>query len=324
MSEAPAAVAPEVDPATLPAIEPAPEPTGGTVPPAKTETLVEKDDNTRIVPADWPADWRERMAEGAVGKKDGEDYDKVLARLNRFTAPQNITKSWWNQLGVISKAPKPKPETDDPEQLNAWRAERGIPVEPDGYFENIPGGIVIGDEDKELAGTFAKSMHEIDAPPEFVHKALAWHQQLKEQQAAQLQQEDTKFRVESEDALRAEWGPEYRPHLNGIHALIDTYGTPDVKTKFFAARTAEGRPLGDDPDVLRFLAGVSREINPHGAVTLTEGQNMSTAISEEKAQLEKEMADTKGRQYDYWRNPAKQDRYRTLLEIEEKAQRRGR
>jgi len=259
-------------------------------------------------PADWPQDWRERMA--------GDDKD-MLKGLQRLKSPLDVGKSWRNAAQKISGLKPAKPEGDDPEALAKWRQATGLPAEPDGYLENLD-GIVLGDEDKDLAVSFLKDMHAEDADPKLVKTALGWYQKLKEDRIVRQATQDKEFRSQGEDSLREEWGNEYRSNLTGMNSVLDTYGEDGLKHKLFAARYPDGTLVGNDPAFLKAMVGISREINPHGTVTPAAGQTVSQGIKDEIAQLKIEMADTKGVKYDYVRNPQKQARYRELLELEEK------
>ena len=94
---------------------------------ADTGTIAESDgDGTVVAPADWPADWREKLA--------GEDT-KFLGRLKRYQSPQSFAKSWLDAQSKISAAKPEKPSGDDPEALSKWRASVGLPEAPEGYLE---------------------------------------------------------------------------------------------------------------------------------------------------------------------------------------------
>ena len=306
-SESPASAPPEQSAA------PAAAPEGGGTDDAPLIASEGGEDPPAQAPADWPANWRDIMAGGD---------EKLLQRLNRFQSPINLMKSWaaaQSKIGAgeVNRA-KPEGREGDPEyqrELDEWRASAGIPTEPDGYLEKLPDGIVVGDEDKDLASNFLSAMHKADAPPALVHQALAWHQELKEKQAAERVEQDRSHRVQAEEELRAEWGPEFRPTINGIQALLDYHGGDGFKDRLFGARMPDGTLFGDDPSVLKFLAALDREINPHGTVVPNAGQTPLQTVENELAALRKEMTD---RNSDYYKNEAKQARYRELLDMEGK------
>src|SRR5688572_23894721 len=99
-----------------------------------------------IAPADWPADWRQKLA--------GEDK-KTLERLGRMASPADLLKSYRALEQKISAGELKKglPENATPEQVAEWRREQGLPEKPEGYLENLslPDGVVLGEADKPMA-----------------------------------------------------------------------------------------------------------------------------------------------------------------------------
>lgn len=320
----PAAPAPDTTAAPQ-ATTPAPA-TNGTAAPAATEspTLGEAgggEDKEQAVPANWPANWREIMAGGD---------EKAIAKLSRYNSPANVFKAYRAMEQKMSSGEllrsKPTGDPADPavkQALGEWRAQAGIPEKPEGYLEKIPSGIVIGEQDKPLVESFIKDMHGADVPPAIVHKTMEWYYQNQEKALEARYEADKVNRQQNEDTLRSEWGPEFRSNINAIHSLFDTYGNKEILNTLFTARLADGSPLGDNPDILRFLSGVAREINPAGTVTPIEGKTPIETLKTEMQMLETEMRD---RHSAYWRGPMaedKQQRYRELIEMQQKYERKA-
>ena len=315
--ETPAAP-PPASSAAPPAAASAPD---GTAPPAKDEGTLGAggggEDTTQTVPANWAANWREILAGG---------NEKELARLNRYQSPANVWKAYRAMEQKLSSGEllraKPEGKPDDPAYqtaMNEWRGQLGVPEKPEGYLDKIPSGIVIGDDDKPMIESFLKDMHSVDAPPSYVHKALQWFYNSQETIAEQRLEADRANRATNEDTLRSEWGPEYRPTLNGIRSLFDTHGNRQLLDQLFSARMPDGSPLGDNVDVLKFLANLSREVNPHGVVVPIEGKTAFETVETEWASLNKRMENNKD---EYWTNPAMQARWRELDALREKHRRK--
>ena len=276
------------------------------------------DDKAGAVPANFPTNWRDIVAGGDA---------KALERLNRFQSPANVWKAYRAleqrlSSGELLRA-KPTGDESDPtyqQAIKEWRGQAGVPEKPEGYLEKMPDGLVIGEEDKPRVESFIKDMHGADVPPAIVHKAIGWYYANQEQAAEQRHEADRVNRQTNEDALRAEWGPEYRGNLNGIRGLFDTHGSPEVLEALFGARLADGSALGDDPRILKFLVNISKEINPSGAgFSAIEGKTATEAIATEKGKIELLMRDNKS---SYWTDIQMQNRYRELLELEERQERR--
>ena len=276
------------------------------------------EDKAGAVPATWPTNWKDIMAGGDA---------KILQRLNKFDSPANVAKAYLAiqtkmSAGELLRA-KPSGDEADPtyqQAIKEWRGQAGVPEKPEGYLEKMPDGLVIGEEDKPMVESFIKDMHGSDVPPAIVHKAIGWYYANQEAQAEQRHETDRANRAKNEDSLRAEWGTEYRANLNGIRGLFNTHGSPETLEALFTARLADGTPLGDDPRVLKFLVNVSKEINPSGiGFSAIEGKTATESIAKEKAGIEALMKDNRS---SYWTDIGMQNRYRELLELEERHERR--
>jgi hypothetical protein len=261
----------------------------------------------------WPEAWRLEMA--------GHNPDEAK-RLERFNSPRDTYKSYRELEQRVSsgelKLAKPFPEKGTPEEQTAWRKENGIPEAPDKYDLNME-GVVIGDEDKPIIEGFLKYAHKANYTPQQVHAGLDWYYDHVEKQAEARAESDKQVMVASQDALRAEWGNEYRPNINRIHALLDT-APPGVKDKLLSGRMANGVPVGSDPDILRFLASVSREINPVTTVVPGAGANIASAIEDEISQIEKLMKENRAA---YNQDEKKQARLRELYAARDRAKSRA-
>ena len=253
---------------------------------------------------------------------------KALQYFNRYASPGNVGKALLAIRGKMDAGEivRSKPDGEDEVALNEWRAQAGIPATPEGYLEKLPNGLVIGEDDKGLADDFLKTMHDSDAPPGYVHKALEWHQALKERLAVERAEADKNTRAQSEDTLRSKWGPEYRANLTAADALLKTLAPEGVRDKFYSARTADGVAFGDDPEVLEFLVSIAREINPHGSVVPVGGA-AGAAMTTEMESIRAAMADSNSA---YYRGPrdangetAMSKRYQELIAIQQRGQGRA-
>lgn len=319
----------EIEPTAEPAPNEPPADTASEAPPPPNgadQTLGDGgggDDLPQGVPATWPEDWRQRFA--------GSDED-ALKTLNRFKDPSNVFKSYKALRARVDGGEfrKARPsleglsEEKATEAMAAWRAEAGVPETAEAYYENLPEGVEVRDADKPYLDNYFSKMHARGISIEDAQEGLkAYYEGLVEAEETQ-HEKDGLHRQEAEDALRAEWGPEYRANLNGMHALLDAHAPEGLREKLFASRMSDGTPLGDDPDFLRLMVGLGRELNPGGTVTPAPGQDAMQTIAEEISDLERQSADTKGKESDYWANANKQARLRELYEMEEKMKARGR
>lgn len=261
------------------------------------------------VKTNWPENWRQLTA----GKEEAE-----VKRLGRFATPADLYRSYRALEQRFDsgefKAVTPFPTNGSDEQKSQWRKANGVPDSADKYDFKLPEGTVIGEFDKPAIDSFAKMAHESNLPADFVSKAVNWYFNQQTQIAEERQTMDTAFQRQSEDALRAEWGPEYHPNLNMISGLLNT-APKGVKEKLFNGRLSDGSPIGSDPDVLRFLVQVAREINPAGTLVPATGGSQLGSIQEEKAKIEKVMREDRK---SYNADQGMQERYRQLIDAEMK------
>ncbi len=257
-----------------------------------------------------PANWREVMAAGD---------EKALQYLNRYASPQNVVKALLNTRNAMNDhaqlRARPEGDANDPahqQAMREWRAHAGIPEEPAGYLENMPEGLVVGEEDQELVNTFVESMHQADAPPAYVHQGLQWYYQTQEAQIAQQIERDREAHRLTDTQLRERYGPEYLPNMNHALNTWTADASRDLWDNLASARMPDGTLVGDNVEFVDLVVNWSKRLNPHGTVTPSAGQTPMQTIDAELGELRKEMADTNS---DYYKSDAKQARYRELLEI---------
>jgi hypothetical protein len=270
-------VAVETDAAAVPAPDTAPEATTATEPVKDTGTLATGDAAETVEPkADegyWKDDWRERFAKGD---------EKLLKRLQRFTSPDNVLSAWRDAEKKITSGQYKRslPEDASPEEVAAWRKESGIPDDPKGYSLDLSGGKVVGDQDKPALEKILAAAHSANVPQSGVSSIVDAYYDMQEEQAAKRQLADAAFKRSAEDALRAEWGADYRVNGAQIDNLIATYGSPELPDLLFAGRTADNQVVGNHPEVLKFLANLSRELNPVPTMVPSNGRTVTETISD--------------------------------------------
>ncbi len=249
-------------------------------------------------------DWRKEIA--------GDD-DKFLSTLQRYNSAADLGNAFREQRTVISsgayKAP-PGPEAK-PEDIAAYREANGIPAEPKGYLENLPTGMVVGEQDKAIFEDFMGALHAKNAPPEYAHAAIEWYNNFAEQQQDQIAQMDLQQSTEANDQLRTDWGPDYRANINLVNGLVASTFGKEAAEQILNGRYQDGRAFMNDPNVLKGLAALARVTNPvmeMGGDSITAQQSLNDEIKD----LEKFM---KEHRTEYNNDVAKQDRLRSLYDI---------
>lgn len=203
----------------------------------------------------WKEDWRQRLA--------GEDQ-KALKRLERFGSPEDIYKSYRSMEQKLSsgelKPNAPFPEKGTPEQQNQWRKDHGIPESFDKYEIKLPDGVVIGDDDKVPVEEFLKRAHAKNMSAEHASAAIAAYMDWRDTEMQKRQEAKDVLVRESEDALRNEWGQEYRKNLSLVDGMLsETMASEDLRADL-------GEAIKVSPEFAKWLVGMARMINPEGTI----------------------------------------------------------
>ena len=258
-------------------------------------------------PAD---DWRVKLAGGD---------EKELKRLARFASEADIYKSFRELEKKKSNGELKQALSKDatPEELTQWRKENGIPESADKYDLKFDDGLVIGENDKPLIDKFVASMHGKNANEDQVKAAIAtYYSLIGEKQQAQAES-DVAFKDQSIELLKEEWGGEFKKNLAAVNGFLAAL--PDEpRAAFEHARTPDGKKLGDDPAIIKWLAATAYEINPAASVMPSSVSNPAGAISDEIAAIEKMVGDKTSA---YWKGAdaqKNQDRYSELLAARDK------
>jgi len=260
-------------------------------------------------PADWPADWRAKVSADPKHSKTLDRFSSPKALFESYTSLRQKLDS--GELKAVSEFPK----DGTPEQQSEWRKSNGIPDSAEGYALKFGDGLVIGENDKQFVDSFLKSAHDSNASPEQVNSMLHWYYDQQERALDMQEQRDAEFLSQSDDSLRAEWGPEYRSNINVIKGLVGTL-PESVRDLFVNARLGDGNALLNHPDIARWLVHTGKTINPVATVVPGAGANVTTAISDEIDKIEKVMREDRST---YNRDVKMQERLRDLYDARERA-----
>lgn len=275
----------------------------------KPETLLDGAESEKEpAKADWPEDWRERLA--------GTD-EAFLKHLKRYSSPANYAKAGFEAQQKIRTEGIKKPLSPDakPEEVAQWRKENGIPETPDGYEIKPREGYVWGEQDRPLLGKVQEFAHKRSWTPDRANEVGELYVELEEHIQAQRHEQDKAFRSQAQDELREKWGSGYRSEINGIKNYTTATMPPELPDLLFGGRMADGTKVGDHPLFLEWLASQGREINPAASVVPAGTTNAVKSMTDEIAQIEQTMATDA---HKYWGDPAMQKRYADLVTAREK------
>lgn len=261
--------------------------------------------SAKVAPADWPEDWRERMA---------GDNKQLLGWLKRHSSPKSLAEGGYTMRQKLSAGDllPALPEKATPEELTSWREKNGIPTKAEGYLENLPEGVVLGDEDKPIINEFAAAALAENTPPKAFKALIAQYYKLNEKLASEQHEADKNTWRESEDALRAEWGPEFRGKTGRMTRYLDNLpgGLGELLKD---ARLGDGTKLMGNQKALRWLDGMLSETDPMGTVVGTTG-TVGSGPAERLGELQKLMRDQKSEYYVGPNANKLQAEYRNLLD----------
>lgn len=294
------------DPAAPP---PTPDPAAPPVTPAVTPAEPPK--------AAWPENWREVAA--------GDDAKK-LARLQRFTDPTKAMEALIEAQNKIraGEFAKPLPADATDEQKAEWRAANGVPDKPEAYFEKLPDGLVIGEDDRPLFEGFAKDMHDLNMPAPMMHKAVAWYYSMQEKAIEQRTEKDQQEAATVTEALKDEWGQDFKANKNHVVAHVEATFGKELGQQLMDATLPNGTRLFNHPDVIKAFASTARELNPVGLIAPAGQESVGSTVEAELSGLKKMMGN---RNSEYWKGPdaeKNQARYRQLIEWQQTAAQKGR
>lgn len=309
--------APSPDPKPTPSPAPKPGPAPRDSAPRATTIAdvapADPDATKPTAPADWPEDWRARLA---------GDNKKAIDKLARYKSPQDVLNAYMALETKLGDYAKKLPTHYTEQELADYRKSNGIPDKPDEYNVDVP-GIVWGEQDKPMLDSWKQFAHENHLPPDLVKIGPAWYAREQEAIVARLEQQDMQNFQTGSAALQAEWGAEFKGNINAAKNLLEAH--PGMWETIMGSRAPDGMKLGDSPSVLKAFAALAKEANPFATIAPRGGdadpiKTIDTRISE----IHGMMRDRTG---PYWKGPESakiQAEYRDLVDMKERAAAGGR
>lgn len=303
----PTAVPAAVEPAPV-ATNPAPTALAPAADPAPAAPTVIADPAPASEPAPAPAtmpdNWRNLMA--------GED-EKTLKLLDRYKTPGDAAAALREAQQKIREGVSDKlPDEPTDDQIAAYRERNGIPEEHTGYELKMADGLVVGEEDKPLVDAVLQAMHGTNASPESVNAAVNAYYTMQEQAYADRELQDSQDSSATTQSLKDSWGPDYHGNMNAVRSLLNTV-PENVREGIQSARMPDGSALFNSPEIMDWMAGISRKSNP-AATVMPNSNNPVQAMTDELNQIEGWM---KERSPKYWKDEKTQARYRELLDAQD-------
>ena len=223
------------------------------------------------------ANWRDPFSNG----------DEKSAKLfERYLTPADLGKSLLEKEAVIRASSLLKPLADDPtdDDLKAYREQQGVPLEFEGYYENLPKGVVIGEDDKAIVDSLIKEMHEENASPALVNRLIGWYNKWEDSITGDMDALDKAQKAETEDSLREEWGSDFRAN-EGLAAHFLQGLSKEKQAELMGARMSDNRRLSNDPEFQQWMAKMGRELYGTQVYVPSGGQSSLQNRDARKAEL---------------------------------------
>lgn len=267
-------------------------------------------------PGRWPDDWKAQMADG--------DAD-TLKLIDRYDSPKAAAKALREAQNKIRSGQVKTPLPDNPtaEQITAYRKDNGIPEAPEGYEKGLklPKGLVVGEADKPILASFLKDMHGGNATQAEVNRAVNWYYTQRDAEMAARHEGDKTAKRAIDDAMREEWGPDFRVNQRVLKEYVEGTGMQDL---LVGARGPDGNLLLANSKFVSWMTNKARDENPIATVVPNSGGTGMATASARMAELEKMSADTTS---DYWKRgkvgAALQQEMRDLIDAQERQKARA-
>lgn len=229
----------------------------------------------------WPDDWRQKLAGGD---------DKLLKRLERFSSPDNVLKSWLSAEQKIKSGELKKALADDAseEEIAEWRKDNGIPATASAYEAPKLDAYEWTKADKPMLDSFFERAHQANASQKTVDEMLGWYADTVQAQQEGVVSIDREDKIKVEEGLRADLGAEYRPSMTLFARLLkdETVFPEGLGLRFVEARLADGHRLINDARIARFFIDLAREKYGDGGMITGDG---AARLADRKAAIQKIM-----------------------------------
>lgn len=236
----------------------------------------------------WPDDWRKQMVNGV------DEADKALNVLNRYQSPADVAKALLSTRQRVSTGEYTRalPTDASEDQIKEWRVEQGIPEEPSGYELPVSFDGKLDDMDdnqKAVYEGWQKEFHQHNIKPEVAKELVSYANDV---YAAQLEAQathDAKTAENQEEALRTDWGAEFRTNVKMNLSYLNNALGEDAAKEFLNARMPDGTAMKHSVAISKMLNEAARGA---GLTSSFEGGEVMTGQSllDKKAEIEKLMS----------------------------------
>jgi len=199
-------------------------------------------------------DWRQRLAGGD---------EKFLKQLARYASEAEFGKAYRALHQKLSSGEyrRALAENAGEDEKAAWRKEHGVPDKWEDYRLELGGGMVAGERDKPVLDLFRRFAHAQNLSEKDASAFATWYYETQDALASMQEDRDEQFYRAAEDALRAEYGADYRRNMNALGNLRNSMPA-ELAANLMSGRMADGSKIGDSPAFIRWMIATALELNP--------------------------------------------------------------
>lgn len=273
---------------------------------ADSDDLYADDGDKPATETSIPDQWREIFSGGD---------EKIMAKLKRYTNPQNAMKAWLSADQKIRSGEYKRGIAEDAtdEEKAEWRKANGIPEKPEDYAVPEVKGHEWTDADKPLMNAFMSSMHAKHATQEQIDAMLQTYVSVTAEAKVARAEADKTAEIEVIDHLRTQWGNDYRTNTRLMQrALSDPELMPGGLGEVFKnARGPDGKMLKHNPAFAEWLGNLALDTYGAGAMVNGDAETSLTSRETELANMMRTNID----RYQNERNAKGQTYAEELLDI---------
>lgn len=239
--------------------------------------------------ATWPDSWRLDMAGGD---------EKLAKQLERYSSPADVGKGLLAAQQRIRSGEYKRtaaPDAADEKAMAAWREEQGIPVKAEDYAFEVEGKpLDIGTLDENAKAAVAdmqKVFHGHNLNKEQAAGVSKLIVDIGMRQAEATAQADAQHYDSNEDALRADWGADFRTNVQANWNWMKGAFGEDEAAQLVEARLPNGMKLGNSPWFNKAMNAAARAVNGESLFAGTsEAKGVEARIAEIEGIMAKDMS----------------------------------
>ncbi|BAQ86330.1 capsid assembly protein [uncultured Mediterranean phage uvMED] len=216
-----------------------------------------------------------------------EEYREEKS-LSNFKDMGDFVKSYLSAQKIVGADKIPVPNKFATE--DDWKAvfnKLGAPEKPEDYKYNFKEGEV----DQELLSTFNQQAHKLGLLPKQAESIIKFYNDMNEGNSVQAEERAAETRLNTENELKREFGPQYAKRLDQAKRLASsTLGNDFLENTFLQ----DGSRLGDNLNVVKAFSDLAEKLSEDEVV---KGDSSSYMTANE---IEKEIDELTQEGSAYW------------------------